>query len=53
MDSWMKILVLRGEILPGGGGLNIKYMSKDKNAQGKRNVMKIEDQGKKSGRKEV
>lgn len=53
MDSWMKILVLRGEILPGGGGLKIKHMSMDKNAQGKCNVMKIEDEGKNSGRKEV
>lgn len=46
MDSWIKILALRGEILPGDGGLKIKDMSMDKNTKGKCNVMKLEDQGK-------
>ena len=35
MDSWMKILVLRGEILPGGGGLNIKTHVQGQERSGK------------------
>lgn len=47
MDSWIKMFVLRGEILARGRGLKIEGMSMDENTQGKCHVMKSEeDQGK-------
>lgn len=47
MDSWIKMLVLRGEILARGRDLKFGGVSMDGNTQGKCHIMKSEeDQGK-------